>query len=65
MSSRAGGSLQKKYITTLRAIQKTPYYVVFGKEPNKECHDAKTSNQQPREDSVMENETMGPVDRRK
>ena len=50
----------KKKISLHRAIQKTSYYVAFGKEPNKECHDAKTSDQQPQEDSVMENETTGP-----
>ena len=32
----------KKNISLHRAIRKTPYCVVFGKEPNKECHDAKT-----------------------
>ena len=37
----------KKNISLHRAIQKTPYYVLFGKEPNKECHDAKTTDQQP------------------
>ena len=50
----------KKNISLHRAIQKTPYYVVFGKEPNKECHDAKTNDQLPQEERVMENETTGP-----
>ena len=36
----------KKNISLHRAIQKTPYYVVFGKEPNKECHDASTRRKQ-------------------
>lgn len=58
MSSHAWGSLQKN-ISLHRAVQKTPYYVVFGKEPNKECHDAKTSDQQPQEDGVMKNEMTG------
>ena len=48
-----------KNISLHRAVQKTLYYVVFGKEPNKECHDAKTSDQQPQEDGVMKNEMTG------
>lgn len=49
----------KKNILLHSAIQKTPYYVVFGKEPNIECHDAKTNDQPPQEGSVMKNETTG------
>ena len=41
-------------------MQKTPDYVVaFGKEPNKGCHDTKTNDQQPQEESAMKNETTG------
>jgi len=50
----------KKNISLHRAIQKTPYYVVFGKEPNKECHDAETNGQLPQDESVMKNETTAP-----
>ena len=49
----------KKNISLHRAIQKTPYYVVFGKEPNKECHDAKTNDQVPEENSTMEDQSTG------
>ena len=50
----------KKNTSLHRAIQKTPYYVVFGKEPNKESHDAKTNDQLPQDESVMKNETTAP-----
>lgn len=50
----------KKNISLHKTIQKTPYYVVFGKEPNKECHDAKTNDQLPQEESVRKNETTAP-----
>ena len=53
-------AVYKKNISLHRAIHNTPYYVVFGKEPNKECHDGKTNDQLPQEDSVTKNETTGP-----
>ena len=49
----------KKNISLHRAIRKTPYYVVFGKEHNKECHDAKTNDQVPEENSTMEDQSTG------
>ena len=49
----------KKNISLHRAIQKTPYYVVFGIEPNKECHDTDTDNEVPEEDSTMEVQSTG------
>ena len=33
--------------------------MVFGKEPNKECHDAKTNDQVPEENSAMEDQSTG------
>ena len=51
----------KKNISLHRAIRKTPYYVVFRKEPNKECHDAKINDQVPEENSTksMEDQSTG------
>ena len=33
--------------------------MVFGKEPNKECHDAKTNDQVPEENNTMEDQSTG------
>ena len=46
----------EKSISLNRAIRKTPFCVVFGKEANKECHNAETNKQLPREDSAVEDE---------
>ena len=49
----------KKNISLHRATQTTPYYVVFGKEPNKKCHNADTDEKVPEEDSTMEDQSPG------
>jgi len=59
VSSCARSWLKKQNISLHRAIQKTPYHVVFGKEPNKECHDVKTNDQLPQEESVLKNKHTG------
>ena len=49
----------KKNISLHRAIQKTPYYVVFGIEPNEDCHDTDTENEVPEEDSTIKDQSTG------
>ena len=42
-----------------RATDQSPYYIVFGKEPNKENHDTQANDQVPEGGNFTMNETKG------